>query len=66
MTVVDPGDQTRRVGSTIIPVTLTGSDSSPVAHLTWSATGLPTGLTIGASSGTISGSTPHAGVFRSR
>ena len=63
VTVTGPGDQTSRVGVSIIPVTESATDTSGVATLTWSATGLPTGLSISPSTGTISGATLHSGIF---
>jgi hypothetical protein len=63
VSVHGPGTQTSRVGVAIIPVTESATDSSSVATLTWSATGLPTGLSISPSTGTISGATLHSGVF---
>ncbi len=63
VSVTGPGTQTSRVGIAIIPVTETATDSSAVATLTWSATGLPTGLSISPTTGTISGATLHSGVF---
>ena len=47
----------------MIPVTESATDTSSTATLTWSATGLPTGLSIAPSTGTISGATLHSGVF---
>jgi hypothetical protein len=63
VTVSGPGTQTSRVGVSIIPVPFTGTDSSSTAHLTWTDTGLPTGLSINPSTGSVSGSTLHSGVF---
>ncbi len=61
--MTSPGDQTSRVGASILPVTVVGADSSSTAHLTWSATGLPNGLTIAPTSGTISGTPVHSGAY---
>jgi hypothetical protein len=63
VTVASPGNQTSQVGVSIIPIDVTATDTSSTAHLTWSATGLPTGLSINASTGSISGSTTHSGAF---
>ena len=63
MTVTGPGNQTSRVGVSVIPVTESSTDTSSTATRTWSATGLPTGLSISPSTGTISGATLHSGVF---
>ncbi len=60
VTVTSPGDQHDPSGSAIAPVTTGATDSSPTAVLTYSATGLPSGLTIDPSNGTISG-TPASG-----
>jgi hypothetical protein len=61
--VSGPGDQDSKVGAAITPVTFSGSDTSSTAHLTWSATGLPGGLTLDPSSGTVAGATLRSGVF---
>jgi hypothetical protein len=51
-TVVDPGEQTGTRGRAVtLPMSATGG----TAPLQWSASGLPAGLTIDASSGTITG-----------
>ena len=60
MTVASPGDQTDVSGAAITPLTAVGTDSASGATLTWSATGLPAGLSIDPATGTISG-TPTTG-----
>ncbi|WP_436495189.1 S8 family serine peptidase [Actinokineospora sp. HUAS TT18] len=58
VTVTNPGNQTGTVG-TAVSLQIQASDSDPNQTLTYSATGLPAGLTINASTGLISG-TPTA------
>ncbi len=58
VTVTNPGDQTSKVG-TAASLQIQASDSASGQTLTYSATGLPAGLSINASSGLISG-TPTA------
>jgi hypothetical protein len=55
ITVTSPGAQSSIKGETITPLTLTGADSDASQALTWRATGLPAGLSIGSSTGVISG-----------
>ncbi|MFV2116543.1 S8 family peptidase [Micromonospora sp. LOL_025] len=57
-TVTDPGDRSSAVGQAV-DVQMQGSGGT--APYTWSASGLPAGLTIGASSGRITGSASTAG-----
>jgi hypothetical protein len=59
VTVTDPGNQTNTSGLAITPLTNSATDSEPGAALTWSATGLPVGLSIDPGTGTITG-TPTA------
>jgi Zn-dependent metalloprotease len=61
VTVNNPGSQTGTVG-TAKSLQLTGTDSASGQTLTWSATGLPAGLSI-SSSGLISGTPTTAGTF---
>jgi hypothetical protein len=58
VTVTNPGSQTSKVG-TAVSLQIQASDSAPGQTLTYSATGLPAGLSVNASSGLISG-TPTA------
>jgi subtilase family serine protease len=54
VTVTNPGNQTGTVG-TPVSLQMQGSDSASGQTVTWSATGLPTGLSIASSSGLITG-----------
>jgi hypothetical protein len=51
--ITSPGTQTNNVGDTVnLPIVGTSTAGNPLA---WSQTGLPTGLTINASTGTVTG-----------
>lgn len=58
VTVTDPGTQNATAGAAIAPLTLAATGGS--SPYTWTATGLPTGLTISAA-GVISGTPAAAG-----
>ncbi|MGV9690288.1 putative Ig domain-containing protein [Streptomyces sp. NPDC003444] len=58
-----PGSQTVRVGrAVVLPLSVTGG----TAPYSWSATGLPAGLSIGATTGTVSGTPTTWGMTTSR
>jgi len=60
VTVNNPGNKTGTVGTAITSFTLT---ASPAASYTWTATGLPSGVTIGSTTGTVSGTPAVGGTF---
>ena len=62
VSVTGPGAQTAHVGTAITPVHVTGSDSSTTTSLTYSATGLPAGLSIAPVTGTVTGTPTHSGI----
>ncbi len=61
VTVTNPGNQTTQV-NTAVSLQISGSDSASGQTLTYSATGLPTGLSI-SSSGKISGTPTATGTY---
>ena len=60
VTVTNPGSQTGTVG-TAVSLQISASDSASGQTLTYSATGLPAGLSISSSTGLISGTPTTAG-----
>jgi len=64
VTVANPGSQTGTVG-TAKSLQMTASDSASGQSFTWSASGLPAGLSISSATGLISGTPTTAGTFSS-
>ena len=60
MPITSPGGQTATVGTPITPLQITAADTDSGQTVTYSAAGLPPGLSINSGNGTISG-TPTAG-----
>ena len=64
VTVTNPGAQST-ARSTVVSLQIHATDSNPSATLTYSATNLPTGLSINASTGLISGKTSTSAASKS-
>lgn len=62
VTVTNPGNRTGTVG-TAASLQMTATDSQAGQTLTWSATGLPAGLSISSSTGLISGTPTTAATY---
>jgi PKD repeat protein len=62
VTVTNPGNQTSTAGAAISPLQIQATDSASGQTLTYSATGLPAGLSI-SSSGQITGTPTTAGSY---
>ena len=62
VTVTSPGNQTGTVG-TAVSLQMHATDSQSGQTLTWSATGLPAGLSINSTSGLISGTPSTANTY---
>ena len=64
VTVTAPANQSNVSGTAVSPLTIAASDTSSTTSLTFTDTGtLPPGLTIGSSSGTITGTPTTAGIY---
>jgi Zn-dependent metalloprotease len=61
VTVSNPGNKTGTINVALSPFTLTASGGT--SPYTWSASGLPAGVTIGSSTGTVSGTPTASGTF---
>ena len=61
ITITDPGDQTNNEGDSVW-LQMTATDTTSGATVTWSATGLPTGLSI-STGGLISGTATTGGTW---
>ena len=65
VTVTSPGNQTSRVNRSL-NLQIHATDSAPGQKLTYSASGLPTGLHISATNGAISGTPTVVGTYSSK
>ncbi len=63
VTVTNPGNQTTASTGTAVSLQIQASDSAAGQTLTYSASGLPTGLSINSSTGLISGTATTAGTY---
>jgi hypothetical protein len=64
VTVTNPGTQSSTQGVPIVPVTMSATDSNgSITTFTWSATGLPTGVSINVNTGVITGTPSANGTF---
>jgi Zn-dependent metalloprotease len=61
VTVTNPGNKTGTVGTAISSFTVSASGGT--TPYSWTATGLPPGVTIGSSTGTVSGTPTTAGTY---
>ncbi len=61
VSVTNPGNKSGTVGTAISSFTMSASGGT--SPYTWTATGLPAGVTIGSSTGTVSGTPTTAGTY---
>jgi hypothetical protein len=62
VTVTNPGAQSTRI-NTAVSLQITATDSAPGQTLTYTATGLPAGLSVNSGTGLISGTPTSTGTF---
>jgi hypothetical protein len=60
VTVLDPGTQDYNEGLSGVSIPVNAFDSNPAEALTYSATGLPSGLALNSSTGAITGTVPNS------